>query len=81
MAVRDVRLANPALFDEEKTWYRRHTKPHTTAEWGTPEEQWAAEADVVADKRARETRPEEVGLGDSTLWWGGAEKGEEGADY
>lgn len=83
MAVREARLANPAAFDEEKTWYRRHTKPHTTAEWGTPQEQWAAESDAVAEKRARDLPVEDVGLGGSVLW-GAEEAGdvqEGGEDY
>lgn len=78
-AVREARLANPESFDEEKTWYRRHTKPHTTHEWGTPEESWAAEANVVAEKRSRDPGPEDVGLGDSIF---GEAEGDEGAgDY
>lgn len=80
-AVREARLADPDSFDEEKTWYRRHTKPHTAEEWGSPEEQWAAEAEVVADKRARDRRPEDFGLGDS-IFRGNGEGEDEGAgDY
>eukprot|EP00904_Undaria_pinnatifida_P005991 jgi/Undpi1/2521/HiC_scaffold_13.g05900.m1 len=81
LMVRDARLADPDSFDEEKTWYRRHTKPHTTAEWGSPEEQWAAEAAAVADMKLRDPPPEEVGLGDSGLWGMEAEGGEVGGDY
>lgn len=80
MIVRDARLADPDSFNEEKTWYRRHTKPHTTAEWGSTKEQWAAEAAAVAVLRSRDPEPEEVGLGDSSLW--GEVEGEDGgADY
>lgn len=80
--MREARLADPASFNEDKTWYRRHTKPHTSEEWGTPQEQWAAEADVVAEKRSRDTRPDDFGLGDSMLWAGGTEAGgEESGDY
>lgn len=80
LAIREARLANPSAFDEEKTWYRRHTNPHAPAEWGTPQENWEAEALVVAEKRSRETQPDEVGLGDSMLWAGSAE-GEGEEDY
>ncbi|CAM9963401.1 unnamed protein product [Ectocarpus sp. 6 AP-2014] len=65
LAVREARLADPESFDEEKTWYRRHTMPHTSDEWGTPQALWAAQAEVVAEKRLRDPGPEEVGLGDS----------------
>lgn len=78
LAVREARLENPSAFNEEKTWYRRHTNPPAPAEWGTPEENWEAEALVVAEKRSRESQPDEVELGDSMLWVEGQD-GEE--DY
>lgn len=72
IAVREARLADPNSFDEERTWYRRHNNPLPKP----GEENWAAEAAVVAEKRLRNPGPEEVGLGDSIF--GG--DGEEGAE-
>ncbi|CAM9930215.1 unnamed protein product [Ascophyllum nodosum] len=79
LAIREARLANPSVFDEKKTWYRRHTNPHASEEWGTPQENWKAEALVVAEKRSRESLTDEVGLGDCTLW--AATVTDDGGDY
>lgn len=88
LAVREARRADPSSFDEEKTWYRRHTNKHTAAEWGSPEAEWAAQQEVVAQKRFRDPPAEDVGLGDAFSGFFGdddADSGEEGieegADY
>lgn len=84
--MRKARQANPEKFDEEKTWYRRHTNAHTPEQWGTPEEEWAAEKEAVAEKRLRDPQPEDVGLGEgafSNIFGSGEEEDEEddGEDY
>lgn len=82
VAVRDARLADPSSFDEEKTWYRRHTNAHTPEEWGTPEEEWAAHQKVIIERRSREPPEEDVGLGDACPGFWGEGIGEDGdGDY
>ncbi|CAM9255440.1 unnamed protein product [Discosporangium mesarthrocarpum] len=71
--LREAREANPSAFDETKTWYQRHTHPHTAREWvgkngvlparekTSPSLGWEEEGVAVSSLFA----PEDVGEGGS----------------
>lgn len=85
-AVREARQADPSSIDEDKTWYHRHTNKHTSEQWGTPQEEWAAAQDLVGpQRRSRELEGgvgDVVGLGDSFAFsniFGGGDGGDQSA--
>lgn len=81
LAVRDARLADPAAFDEERTWYRRHTNAHTHDDWGSPEEERAALQEVAARQRLRLPPAEDVDIGGIFSSFLGDTGQEDGGDY